>query len=73
MHDGQMLFDSRTTWNGQEWGVDEVASRLISEGLIRPFIVVAVHNSGDGRHGRLFPTEGLGPNAGFSTQDESPI
>ena len=24
MHDGQMLFDSTTTWNRQEWKVDEV-------------------------------------------------
>ncbi|WHI51548.1 alpha/beta hydrolase-fold protein [Microbulbifer sp. MLAF003] len=55
MHDGQMLFDSRTTWNGQEWGVDETASRLIAEGRTRPFIVVALHNSGDGRHGDYFP------------------
>ena len=23
MHDGQMLFDSTTTWNKQEWKVDE--------------------------------------------------
>ncbi|MBP6284829.1 MAG: hypothetical protein KA373_05370, partial [Paludibacteraceae bacterium] len=23
MHDGQMLFDANTTWNKQEWGVDE--------------------------------------------------
>ncbi|MCH2058979.1 MAG: hypothetical protein MK214_20635 [Thalassotalea sp.] len=22
MHDGQMLFDAKTTWNKQTWGVD---------------------------------------------------
>ena len=27
MHDGQMLFDASTTWNKQEWKVDEVASQ----------------------------------------------
>jgi hypothetical protein len=25
MHDGQMLFDSTTTWNKQDWQADEVA------------------------------------------------
>lgn len=47
MHDGQMLFDSTTTWNKQEWQVDEVMSRLISAGEIRPAIVVAIDNTGD--------------------------
>lgn len=27
MHDGQMLFDSRITWNHEEWKVDEVSGR----------------------------------------------
>ena len=35
MHDGQMLFDSKTTWNGQEWQVDEIAGQLISDSTIR--------------------------------------
>ena len=34
MHDGQMLFDASTTWNKQEWGVDEVIGKLIAEGAI---------------------------------------
>ncbi|WP_445362707.1 alpha/beta hydrolase [Microbulbifer sp. ANSA003] len=55
MHDGQMLFDSKTTWNGQEWGMDEVASRLIAEKKVRPFIVVAIHNIETLRHGDYFP------------------
>ena len=29
MNDGQMLFDSTTTWNKQEWHVDEVITKLI--------------------------------------------
>lgn len=28
MHDGQMLFDAKTTWNKQEWGVDEKIDSL---------------------------------------------
>lgn len=47
MHDAQMLFDSTVTWNGQEWQVDEVLSRLIKEGEIKPCIVVAIDNTND--------------------------
>ncbi|GAB4406576.1 MAG: alpha/beta hydrolase-fold protein [Bacteroidia bacterium] len=55
MHDGQMLFDSATTWNHQEWGVDEVVSGLIAQGRIRPCIVVGVWNNGDKRWQEYFP------------------
>jgi len=54
MHDGQMLFDSASTWNKQEWGVDEVMSRLLADRLIEPCIVVAVWNTAN-RHGNYFP------------------
>lgn len=40
MHDGQMLFDAETTWNHQEWKVDENVSALMAEGKIRDCIVV---------------------------------
>lgn len=55
MHDGQMLFDAKVTWNHQEWQVDEVASTLIADGEVRPFIVVGVHNGGAARHAEYFP------------------
>ena len=55
MHDGQMLFDSTTTWNKQEWGVDETAGRLMRERKIRECIVVGIWNSGKGRHSDYFP------------------
>lgn len=45
MHDGQMLFDSTMTWNHQEWGVDEIAEKLIQTGQTEPFIVVGVWNT----------------------------
>lgn len=45
MHDGQMLFDAATTWNKQEWQVDEVMGRLINEGKIRRCIVVGIDNT----------------------------
>lgn len=55
MHDGQMLFDSTTTWNQQEWKVDEWASKLMSTNKTKDFIVVAVHNIPELRWEDLFP------------------
>lgn len=55
MHDGQMLFDAATTWNRQEWRVDEVAAELIAGGTVRPFIVVGVHNAGVDRPSEYLP------------------
>jgi len=56
MHDGQMLFDAATTWNKQEWKVDEVMGRLISEGKIRRCIVVGIDNTTN-RLNDYFPTK----------------
>ena len=55
MHDGQMLFDSTTTWNKQEWKVDEWASNLMSDGKTKDFIVVGIYNIADIRWQDLFP------------------
>lgn len=56
MHDGQMLFDSTTTWNGQEWGVDETMDLLIAKGAINETIVVGIWNGGtELRHPEYFP------------------
>ncbi|MFD2165453.1 alpha/beta hydrolase [Thalassotalea euphylliae] len=57
MHDGQMLFDEKATWNGQEWGVDEVAGRLIERGVVKPFIVVGINNADSARHSEYFPQQ----------------
>ncbi len=54
MHDAQMLFDSTKTWNGQEWGVDEILSNLISKQHIANTIVVGIWNTDD-RHKDYFP------------------
>ena len=54
MHDGQMLFDAATTWNGQEWGADEVLGQLIKSGKIRKTILVS-NWSTDDRHAEYFP------------------
>lgn len=55
MHDGQMLYDANTTWNKQEWRVDETAQALLDSGKVRPFIVVGVHNADLNRHAEYFP------------------
>ncbi len=58
MHDGQMLFDHTTTWNGQEWGVDETMSALISSGKTKETIVVGIHNT-EHRHAEYYPQKAL--------------
>ena len=55
MNDGQMLFDSTTTWNKQEWGIDEVMTRLIAQQTIKDCIVVGIWNGGRLRHSEYFP------------------
>jgi len=55
MHDGQMLFDGRITWNKQEWKVDEVASQLMNDSITKDFIVVAPFNINELRHSEYFP------------------
>ena len=55
MQDGQMLFDSATTWNKQEWGIDETIFKLKKENKIRDFIVVAIWNGGNLRYSEYIP------------------
>lgn len=54
MHDGQMLFDSTKTWNGQEWGVDETMSQLLKNEEIQQTIVVGIWHT-EFRHSEYFP------------------
>ena len=55
MHDGQMLFDSTKSWNGQEWQVDENISKLLREKSIMDVIVVGIYNNGLDRNADYFP------------------
>lgn len=59
MHDGQMLFDSLTTWNKQEWKVDEWAGQLQKERKTKDFIVVAPHNISEIRWNDYFPEKAM--------------
>ena len=56
MHDGNMLFDATTTWNRQEWCVDEVMDSLIKASAIRSCIVVGIYNTDD-RLTEYFPAK----------------
>lgn len=57
MHDGQVLFDETTTWNKQEWQVDEWASQLMKDGKTKDFIVVAIHNISEIRTNDYLPKQ----------------
>ena len=55
MHDGQMLFDSTTTWNKQSWEIDDASAQLMKKGDVKDFIVVGIWNGGETRHSDYFP------------------
>ncbi|CAM1343320.1 alpha/beta hydrolase [Tenacibaculum amylolyticum] len=59
MHDGQNLFDATTTWNKQEWKIDEWASKLMQQKKIRNVIVVGIHSISDLRWRDLFPEKAI--------------
>lgn len=45
MHDGNNIFDARTSATGVEWGLDETAERLITHGRIHKVIIVGIYNT----------------------------
>ena len=55
MYDGQMLFDANSTWNHQEWRVDEIMDSLIVAKMTLPTIIVALHHGGVMRNFEYFP------------------
>lgn len=55
MHDGQNLYDKKSSWNKQAWEIDEVGGRLIAEGTIKPFIAVGIHSIDNSRICDLMP------------------
>jgi predicted alpha/beta superfamily hydrolase len=59
MHDGQMLFDAATTWNKQEWQVDETVGKLLKEKKVKDLIVVGIWNNGEYRAAEYYPQKTL--------------
>jgi predicted alpha/beta superfamily hydrolase len=55
MHDGQMLFDAKNTWNHQSWEADSTMQEMINANKIEPTIIVGIHNSGALRRPEYFP------------------
>lgn len=53
--DGQNAFDTCTGYQGHEWQLDEVATRLISSGAIAPIIIVGIDNAGARRANEYLP------------------
>ena len=45
MHDGQNLFDPKTSFIGVDWGIDEIMTRLIGERKVNGAIVVGIGNT----------------------------
>ncbi len=45
LNDGQNLFEAITAFAGEHWQVAETASRLITEGKIRPLVIVGIDNT----------------------------
>ena len=59
MHDGQMLFDARTTWNRQAWDVHLAVDRLVRARRIPDTLVVGVWNNGPQRYAEYYPQKVL--------------
>lgn len=58
MHDGQMLYDSSSSWNKKSWHVDSTTQKLINEKQIDDVIVIGIWNSSN-RHAEYFPQKAL--------------
>lgn len=59
MHDGQMLFDARTTWNKQAWDAHLAVARLVADRRIPDTLIVGIWNNGPLRHSEYFPQKFL--------------
>lgn len=59
VHDGQMLYDARRTWNRQAWDIHLAVDRLMRAGRIPPTIVVGIWNNGELRRSEYYPEKFL--------------
>ena len=49
MHDGQNLFDPRTSFAGKTWQMREHADAAIEAGEVEPLVIVGIYNTGEHR------------------------
>lgn len=59
LQDGQNCFDRATSAFGNEWQLDETATRLIEEKKIEPIIMVGIDNVGMGRINEYTPVSAV--------------
>lgn len=59
MHDGQNLFDAKTTWNHQSWEMDSTVCHMVSGGEINPMIIVGIHSDPATRVSQLMPQKAV--------------
>ncbi len=59
MHDGQNLYDAKTTWNHQAWEMDLVTGALVEAKEIETPIIVGVHSSSETRVADLMPIKAV--------------
>jgi len=45
MHDGQNLFDPKTSYSGKDWRVDETIVKLVKARMMNEIIVVGIYNT----------------------------
>jgi predicted alpha/beta superfamily hydrolase len=72
MHDGQNLFDPRSSATHVDWGVDETIGRLVADGKMEPIIVVGVFNTID-RQKEYSPWERGADYARFLAEELKPM
>lgn len=68
-NDGQMLFDANSTWNGQEWRIDETMNDFINTGN-SPYVVVGIYNAGKLRHQEYLPEDIIDIVNSYQTENE---
>jgi len=61
LNDGQNLFERAASFAGIEWQVDEIADRLIREGVIPPTIFVGIDHARQERLKEYFPYRSVNP------------
>lgn len=59
MHDGQMLFDARMTWNRQAWNAHLAVHGLMQSAQLLPTIVLGIWNREGQRFAEYFPEKAL--------------
>ena len=64
LHDGQNLFDPKTAFLGNDWGLAEVAEEMIQTSRIEPVIIVGIYNGGEDRIREYTPVRDRRGNGG---------